>query len=53
LGHRASLSSHFYLGELNEALEQRNKALALYDETRAARWRELTGNDVRTAVGVI
>ncbi len=53
LGHRASLSSHFYLGELNEALEHRNKALALYDEGRAARWRELTGNDVRTAVGVI
>jgi tetratricopeptide (TPR) repeat protein len=53
LGHRASLSSHFYLGELNEALEHRNKALALYDEGRASRWRELTGNDVRTAIGVI
>jgi predicted ATPase len=53
LGHRASVSSHFYLGELNEALEQCNKALALYDEKRAARWRELTGNDVRTAVGVM
>ena len=52
LGHRASLSSHFYLGELNEALEQRDKVLALYDPGRAARWRELTGNDVRTAVGV-
>ena len=52
LGHRASLSSHFYLGELNEALEQRDKVLALYDPRRAARWRELTGNDVRTAVGV-
>jgi class 3 adenylate cyclase len=52
LGHRASVSSHFYLGELSEALEQRNKALALYDPQRAARWRELTGNDVRTAVGV-
>jgi tetratricopeptide (TPR) repeat protein len=52
LGHRANLSSHFYLGELNEALEQRDKALALYDPQRAARWRELTGNDVRTAVGV-
>jgi class 3 adenylate cyclase/tetratricopeptide (TPR) repeat protein len=52
LGHRASLSSHFYLGELNESLEQRDKALALYDPQRAARWRELTGNDVRTAVGV-
>jgi tetratricopeptide (TPR) repeat protein len=52
LGHRASGFSHFYLGELSEALEQRDKALALYDPQRAARWRELTGNDVRTAVGV-
>jgi predicted ATPase len=51
-GHRASVSSHFYSGELKEALEQRDKALALYDPQRAARWRELTGNDVRTAVGV-
>jgi class 3 adenylate cyclase/tetratricopeptide (TPR) repeat protein len=52
LGHRASLSSHFYLGELNRALEQREKVLVLYDPEQAARWRELTGNDVRTAVGV-
>ncbi len=52
LGHRASGFSSFYLGELNEALEQRHRALALYDPLRAARWRELTGNDVRTAVGV-
>ncbi len=46
------LSSHFYLGELNEALAQRDEALALYDPERAQRWRELTGNDVRTAAGV-
>ncbi len=52
LGHRASLSSHFYLGELNEALKQRDKILVLYDPRQATRWRELTGNDVRTAVGV-
>jgi tetratricopeptide (TPR) repeat protein len=52
LGHRASGFSHFYLGELKGALEQRDRALALYDAQRAARWRELTGNDVRTAVGV-
>ena len=52
LGHRASLSSHFYLGELNKVLGQRDKVLALYDLRRAARLRELTGNDVRTAVGV-
>ena len=51
-GHRASLSSHFYLGELNEALEQRDRVLALYDPRRAGRWMELTGNDVRTAVGI-
>jgi predicted ATPase len=53
MGHRASLSSHFYLGQLSEALEEREKVLALYDERRAARWRELTGSDVRTAAGVI
>ncbi|MFY9837038.1 MAG: hypothetical protein WAK55_11310, partial [Xanthobacteraceae bacterium] len=52
LGHRANGFSHFYLGELSEALEQRDKALALYEPKRASRWRELTGNDVRTAVGV-
>ncbi len=52
LGHRAALSSHFYLGELEEAREQRDKVLALYEPTRAGRWSELTGNDVRTAVGV-
>jgi class 3 adenylate cyclase/tetratricopeptide (TPR) repeat protein len=52
LGHRASGFSCFYLGELNKALEQRDRAIALYDPLRAARWRELTGNDVRTAVGV-
>src|SRR4029077_16129354 len=51
-GHCASLSSHFYLGELNEALEQRDKVLALYDPRRAARWRGLTGDDGSTAVGV-
>jgi class 3 adenylate cyclase len=52
VGHRGSLSSHFYLGELREALEQGNRVLALYDPSRAGRWMELTGNDVRTAVGV-
>lgn len=52
LGHRASLSSHFYLGELQEAQEQGDQVLALYDPSRAGRWMELTGNDVRTAVGV-
>ena len=51
LGHRASLSSRFYLGKLNKVLAQRDKVLALYDLRRAAHWRELTGNDVRTAVG--
>jgi hypothetical protein len=33
-----ALTLDFYGGD-NEALEQRNKALALYDETRAASWR--------------
>jgi predicted ATPase len=52
LGHRALMSSHFYKGELQEALDQRKALLALYDPQRAQRWMELTGNDVRTAAGV-
>jgi class 3 adenylate cyclase/tetratricopeptide (TPR) repeat protein len=52
LGHRASLSSHFYLGELKDAVNERERALALYDTRHAGRWMELTGNDVRTAVGI-
>ena len=51
-GHRALLSSHFYLGELQEAMEQRDRVLALYDPRHAGRWMELTGNDTRTAVGI-
>jgi len=51
-GHRARVSSHFYLGELHEALEQSDRVLALYDPRHAARWMELTGNDARTAVGI-
>ncbi len=52
LGHRGRLSSHFYLGELHEAEAQGDRVLELYDPSRAGRWIELTGNDVRTAVGV-
>jgi class 3 adenylate cyclase/tetratricopeptide (TPR) repeat protein len=52
LGHRARMSSHFYVGELQEALEQRDRVLELYSPQRAHRWMELTGNDVRTAAGV-
>jgi tetratricopeptide (TPR) repeat protein len=52
LGHRASMSCHFYLGELRDAHEEGNRVLALYDPSLAGRWMELTGNDVRTAVGV-
>ena len=51
-GHRALLSSHFYQGDLQETLADRDRILALYDERHAARWMELTGNDTRTAVGV-
>ena len=39
------VSSHFYLGELQEALEQRERVLALYDPRHAPRWMELTGNE--------
>jgi predicted ATPase len=51
-GYRALLSSHFYLGELDKALEQKDRILALYNPERAGRWMELTGNDTKTAVGV-
>jgi tetratricopeptide (TPR) repeat protein len=52
LGHRSSMFSYFYLGELHKASDHGNKALALYDPSRAARSLELVGNDTRTAVGV-
>jgi class 3 adenylate cyclase/tetratricopeptide (TPR) repeat protein len=51
-GHRASVSSHLYSGELREAWEQSKLTLALYDAQHANRWMELTGNDVKTAAGV-
>ena len=51
-GHRALLSSHFYLGELQQAVEEGDRVLALYDPREAGRWMELTGNDSRTAVGI-
>jgi predicted ATPase len=44
--------SHFYLGELQEADAHGQRALGLYDPSRAGRWIELVGNDVRTSVGV-
>ena len=52
LGHRGSMFSHFYLGNLRQAREHGDRALDLYDTSRAGRWIELVGNDVRTAVGV-
>jgi tetratricopeptide (TPR) repeat protein len=54
LGHRGSMFSHFYLGELREAQDHGNKALDLYKRypLRARHWIELVGNDVRTSVGV-
>jgi tetratricopeptide (TPR) repeat protein len=52
LGHRGSMFSHFYLGELREADAHGQRALELYDPSRAGRWIELVGNDVRTSVGV-
>jgi len=52
LGHRALLSSRLYRGELVEACTEGDEVLKLYDPASAARWMELTGNDVRTAVGI-
>jgi class 3 adenylate cyclase/tetratricopeptide (TPR) repeat protein len=52
LGHRSSMFSYFYLGELHKAKVHGNKALDLYEPSLAARGIELVGNDTRTAVGV-
>jgi class 3 adenylate cyclase len=52
LGHRASMFSYFYLGDLHKTNVHGNKALDLYEPSRAARGIELVGNDTRTAVGV-
>ena len=52
LGHRGTMFSHFYLGELREADAHGQQALGFYDPSRAGRWIELVGNDVRTSVGV-
>jgi class 3 adenylate cyclase/tetratricopeptide (TPR) repeat protein len=51
-GERALLSSHFYLGELEEARQQQDRILELYEPRHATRWMELTGNDTKTAVGI-
>jgi ATP/maltotriose-dependent transcriptional regulator MalT len=52
LGYRAGLCSRLYLGDLDEALAQRDELLARFDPERARLWRDLTGNDVITAAGV-
>ncbi len=52
LGHRGSMTSQFYLGRLAAADKHGNSATALYTPERAGYWKELTGSDVRTAVGV-
>jgi class 3 adenylate cyclase/tetratricopeptide (TPR) repeat protein len=52
LGNRAMVSTQFYLGNLQAADRAAKTALSLYDPQRARRWMELTGSDVRTAVGV-
>jgi len=51
-GHRANMISNFYLGQLLKAREQGDRVLALYDPQRAERFMQLTGHDVRTAVGI-
>jgi class 3 adenylate cyclase/tetratricopeptide (TPR) repeat protein len=52
LGHRAFVSSRFYLGELHRANEAGERVDALYDPSLARRLMELTASEVKTAVGV-
>ena len=52
LGHRARLSSHFYLGELRGGARAARPSPGALRPRHAQRWMELTGNDIRTAVGV-
>jgi class 3 adenylate cyclase/tetratricopeptide (TPR) repeat protein len=52
LGHRGSMFSHFYLGELRAADDHAQRAYDMYDPDRFRRWIDLVGNDVRTSVGV-
>jgi class 3 adenylate cyclase/tetratricopeptide (TPR) repeat protein len=49
-GHWATVVSYYYLGQLLAARDAGDRALALYDSQRAARWMELTGTDIKTAV---
>ena len=51
-GHWAAMVAHFFLGHLFEAREHGNRGLALYDPQRVGRWMQLTGQDLRTLVGV-
>jgi len=52
LGHRALVSSRFYLGEHSQANQEAEHVKSLYDPSLARRWMELTGSEVRTAVAV-
>jgi tetratricopeptide (TPR) repeat protein len=49
-GHWAAVVSYYYLGQLLEAREHGERALALYDPQRPGRWMQLTGHDIRTGV---
>jgi hypothetical protein len=51
-GHWAGMISNFFLGHLLEAREEGNRGLALYEPQRVGRWMQLTGQDLRTLVGV-
>jgi tetratricopeptide (TPR) repeat protein len=53
-GHATAMNSHFCLGQLLEAREQGDRALALYERQRSGHsmHTQLTGHDGRTVVGV-
>jgi class 3 adenylate cyclase/tetratricopeptide (TPR) repeat protein len=51
-GHVVTMVSHLWLGQLVEAREHSRNVLALYDPQHAARWLQLTGQDLKTLTGV-
>jgi class 3 adenylate cyclase/tetratricopeptide (TPR) repeat protein len=52
LGHTAAMVQYFLHGDLLASRAEADRALALYDPRRAARWIQLTGHDLGTFVEV-
>jgi len=51
-GHTTAMVQYMLHGELEASREEAARALALYDQARAAKWVQLTGHDLATFVEV-